>query len=1097
MKRKMIAVFILLFSAISCQNKVEKQFKKLPSEHTAIDFVNQLSETPELNILTYLYYYNGAGVVAGDFNNDDLVDLYFTGNQVSDELYLNAGGFTFQKITKEAQIQNSAGWTTGATHVDINNDGLLDIYVCKVGNYKHLDDANLLYINQGIDENGIPTFKEDAASYNLDFSGFSTHSAFFDFDLDGDLDMYLLNHSVYPNRTYGKGSQRKKLDQLSGDVLFRNDNGKFVDVSAEAGIFQGKSGYGLGLSISDINNDGYPDIYIGNDFFENDYLYLNQQDGTFKEVVSSSENKLGHTTHFSMGNDIADVNNDGLMDILSLDMLPENLETYKTSGLEYGFPIYQHYLKNGYAPQYMQNTLHINLDGGNFAETANLSGLAATEWSWGALLADYDNDGNKDVFVSNGIKGATNDMDFINFISNDNIQRRIEQGMSASDMAMTTEIPEKKIANYFFKNNGDLTFSDVTENWLDTETSFSNGTVYADLDNDGDLDIVVNNVDEKAFVLENTGTKNKALTIEFDGGAQNSFGIGAKVLVYSKSHQISQENYVAKGYLSAVDPTMHIGVGKDSILDSLKVIWPGGGYETLRNVSVENRIQLHQHNAKSNFYQSQQKASNLRFSKLDSVVDFAHDEKTSLDFDREPLVPFANSNEGPDISVADMNNDGLDDLFISGAKRQSSALYIQNEAGEFNEQQLDFFQENILNEDTSHLFFNANGDDFLDLIVVSGGNEFKNGKPLQPRLYLNHNGVFKRDGNQFAGVATNASKVLSMDFDNDGDQDVLILSDQVPGQYGKTPRQYLFSNDGQGNFMESTQDIIPELSLLGNIKDAVSIDIDSNGHNDLIAVGHWMSVSIFLNDGKQLSLRKNNGLQNTQGWWNTIEVTDFDKDGDLDLVCGNWGLNTKFQASKEHPITLYLADFDDNDSREPVITYFHKGIETPFASKDELVKQMPFLNKNFLSYKDFAAASIQDLFGKEKLGKAEKKQILELASVYFENDGQGNFSKRILPKMAQVSSIYDIEIDDVNDDGYPDLLIVGNNYEISTQLGRLDAFHGLILQNNANGGFNMSKSDGFDIFGAVRTLKKITIAGKPSYVVGRNNDSPIFLVKNQ
>ncbi|WP_420320526.1 VCBS repeat-containing protein [Flagellimonas sp.] len=1097
MKRKVIAVFVLLFSAISCQTKAEKQFKKLPSERTAIDFANQLSETPELNILTYLYYYNGAGVVAGDFNNDSLIDLYFTGNQVSDELYLNKGQFTFQKSTKLAGIDNASGWTTGATHVDINNDGLLDIYVCKVGNYKHLDDANRLYINQGVNDDGIPMFKEDAKSYGLDFSGFSTHASFFDFDLDGDLDMYLLNHSVYPNRTYGKGNQRKKADKLSGDVLFRNDNGKFVDISAEAGIFQGKSGYGLGLSISDINNDGYPDIYVGNDFFENDYLYINQRDGTFEEVISHPQNKLGHTTHYSMGNDIADINNDGLMDIISLDMLPENLETYKTSGLEYGFPIYQQYLKNGYAPQYMQNTLHINLNGENFAEIGNLSGLAATEWSWGALLADFDNDGKRDVFISNGIKGATNDMDFINFISNDNIQKRIEQGMSASDMPLINEIPEKKIANYFFKNNGNLTFLDVTEKWLDNETSFSNGSIYADLDNDGDLDLVVNNVNEKAFIIENTGTENHSLTIEFKGNEQNTHGIGAKVISYSKSHQISQENFVSKGYLSAVAPKMHLGLGKDSIVDSLKIIWPGGAHQTLQNVTTNTTITLDRVNASSNYFETQIGNGDIQFSKMDSLVNFVHDERASLDFDREPLVPFASSNEGPDISVADVNNDGLDDFFIGGAKTQGSELYVQDKNGQFASQQAPLFHETATNEDTSHLFFNANGDDFVDLIVVSGGNEFKNGKPLKPRLYLNQNGKFTLAENQFGGVEVNASKVLPIDFDKDGDQDIVILSDQVPGKYGKTPRQYLFSNDGNGYFEDRTQEIIPEFEYIGNIKDAVSIDIDSNGFEDLVVVGHWMSVSVFLNDGKQLRLQKNNGLQHTQGWWNTIEIADMDKDGDLDLVCGNWGLNSKFKASREQPITLYLADFDDNGSEEPVITHYHKGTETPFASKDELAKQMPFLNKNYLSYKDFAAATIQDLFGKEKLQKAEKKSVVELASVYFENNGQGNFTKRALPKMAQASSIFDMALDDVNEDGFPDLLIVGNNYEISTQLGRLDAFHGLILQNDANGNFGIAKNKGFNLFGAIRTLKKITIAGKPSYVAGRNNDSPIFLVKNQ
>ncbi|MGB5482409.1 MAG: VCBS repeat-containing protein, partial [Eudoraea sp.] len=474
---------IVLLSA--CDEKKEKLFNKVTSAHSGIYFKNQLIDTPELNILNYLYYYNGAGVVSADFNNDGLVDLYFTANQGEDKLYINRGGLKFEDVTKVANIHNPGNWTTGATHVDINHDGLLDIYVCKVANYQGMKGRNLLFINKGANEEGIPKFTEEASSYGLDFSGLSTQAAFLDFDLDGDLDMYLLNHSVHPNRTYGKGSQRLEIDSLSGDRLYRNDDGMYKDVSKEAGIFQGKIGYGLGLGVSDINDDGYPDIYVGNDFFENDYLYINQRDGTFKELISSDNRRLGHTTHYSMGNDLADVNNDGLTDILSLDMLPEDLETYKTSGLEYSFPTYQYYLKNGYAPQYMQNTLHLNLGTENFSEIGNLSGISATEWSWGVLTADYDNDGYKDIYISNGIKGATNDMDFISYIANENIQKRISAGMTETDMAFIKELPEKKVANYLFKNNKNLSFKNVTKEWYKEEVSFSNGCVFADLDNDG------------------------------------------------------------------------------------------------------------------------------------------------------------------------------------------------------------------------------------------------------------------------------------------------------------------------------------------------------------------------------------------------------------------------------------------------------------------------------------------------------------------------------------------------------------------------------------------------------------------------------------
>lgn len=1089
-------VFVGAFlMAVGCtQNKSNTLFIKRESAHTGITFKNELKASPQLNILNYLYYYNGAGVIAGDFNQDSLTDLYFTSNQGQDKLYLNTGNLTFQDITQSSNIQNSSGWTTGAVHVDINNDGLLDIYVCKVGNYKDMEGTNLLYVNQGVDEKGIPEFKEEAAKYNLDFSGFSTHAAFLDYDLDGDLDMYLMNHSVHPNRTYGRGAQRKKVDELSGDRLYQNDGETFIDVSATAGIFQGKSGYGLGLSVSDINNDAYPDIYIGNDFFENDYLYINQKDGTFKELISEDDQKLGHTSHYSMGNDIADINNDGLTDILSLDMLPENLNTYKTSGPEYGYPIYQQYLKNGYAPQYMQNTLHLNLGNENFAEVGNLSGLSATEWSWGTLVADFDNDGLKDVFVSNGIKGATNDMDFINFISNESIQRRIDQGMLETDMPLIQEIPEKKIPNYFFKNLGDGTFEDVTDNWTKKEPSFSNGCVYADLDNDGDLDIIVNNVDEEAFVLENTSSAPNNLTVTLKGNKKNGFGIGAKIISYSQSQSIVQENFVSKGYLSAVSPTIQLGLGKDSIIDSLKVIWPGGAYETLYNLSLPNQIKLQQSNAASNYFQDLEKPKEMYFSTKDSLVDFVHKETTSLDFDREPLVPFANSNEGPHVSVADINKDGLDDFFISGAKKQSSALYVQDKTGGFQRQQTELFDLNADNEDTSHTFFHANKGDYPDLIVVSGGNEYTEGEPLRPRLYLNKSGSYELDKDQFKDIETNASKVIADDFDKDGTQELIIVSDQLPTAYGKTPKQYFLKQNGLGDFEDVTQQTIPQLEFLGNIKDIISMDVDQNGYPDLIVVGHWFPVSIFLNDGNTFELQQSNGLDNTHGWWNTVKAADMDGDGDMDLLCGNWGLNSKIKASKERPVTLYQNDFDDNGAIDPIVTYYHKDTETPFASKDELSKQMPILNKKFLFYKDFAKASLEELFGKEKLEGANKKKVFLLNTTYFENDGTGSFSIRKLPKMAQSSSVNAIFINDIDGDGDNDALLTGNTFEISTQLGRLDASHGLLLKNDGNG--NLISAENMNVSGAAREIEQITIDGTRHFIITRNNDRPVFLVKN-
>ncbi len=1094
MKGQFWIIFGFLSILISCGTQEQQTlFVLKDAKHTGITFNNSLKQTPELNILNYLYFYNGAGVSAGDFNGDGLVDLYFTSNQGEDKLYLNQDNLTFKDVTVASNLVNDIGWTTGVTHADVNNDGLLDIYVCKVGDHETIRGQNLLYINQGNNSKGIPIFKEQAANYGLDFIGYSTQAAFFDYDLDGDLDMYLMNHSVNPNRSYGKGSKRKIVDSMSGDILFKNENGKYINVSKEAGIFQGTIGYGLGLAISDINNDGYPDIYIGNDFFENDYLYINQKDGTFKEIISEDDRKLGHTTHFSMGNDIADINNDGLTDILSLDMLPEDLEAYKTSGLEHPYPVYQQYLKNGFAPQYMSNALHLNLDGENFGEIANLSGIAATEWSWGALFADYDNDGFKDLFVSNGIQGVTNDMDYINYISNEEIQKNIEQGLSDKDMELIDRLPKKKVQNYFYKNKGGTEFENVTATWGPQIDSYSNGSVYTDLDNDGDLDLVVNNVNQEAFIMENTLKGGNFLKIQFDGSPKNKFGIGAKAIVFGKNGKSVQENIPTRGFMSAKDNSLNFGVGKDSIIDSIQIVWPQGTFETLKYVKANQILKVSQSNASGDYYTTKHNKTTSNYTTLNRL-DFIHKEYPTLDFDRNPLIPFAYSNEGPSISVADINNDGLDDIFISGGKKQASKLYLQDDEGKFKEHQTDIFEEDAINEDTDHVFADIDNDGDLDLIVVSGGNEFTNGKPLQPRLYHNNNGTFLKE-KTLAQVEINASKIDAMDFDSDGDLDLFIASNAVPTQFGEKPKQFLLENDGTGNFKEVTPSFAPELQDVGNIKDFVWKDIDGNGFLDLIVAGHWTPVTIFMNNGEQLSSQKDNGLDNTNGWWNSIELADLDNDGDLDILAGNWGRNTKFSASLEKPITLYINDFDDNGSIETVVTHFHGERETAFASKDELAKQMPFLNKKFLFYKDFAKASLEELFGKDKLEEATKRKVYTLSTSYFENDGNNNFSEKQLPHLVQSSSVNDIYLVKNDKETINEILMVGNNFEISTQLGRLDASHGFLLQNDEHG--NVGWKQNLGISGAARKIEKITINGKEEFIITMNNDAPAFLVKKQ
>jgi hypothetical protein len=1065
-----------------------------------MDFTNKLTNTPDLNILNYLYYYNGAGVAASDFNNDGLMDLYFTANQSSDKLYLNQGDFQFIDITDKAGISNAENWTTGVTVVDINNDGWMDIYVCRVGNLSEIKSHNLLYINQGPNSEGIPRFVEESEKYKLNIHSYATQATFFDYDLDGDLDMYLLNHSLYPNRNYGSGKKRYEIDSLAGDMLLRNDNGIFIDVSQESGIHQGGIGYGLGVSISDLNNDGYPDIYIGNDFFENDYLYTNQKDGTFKEVIANNETKFGHTTHFSMGNDIADINNDGYTDIVSADMLPQDLKSYKTSGTEYNYQIYSSYLKNGYAPQFMQNTLHINNGGQYFHETAFLSGIASTEWSWAPLLADLNNDGFKDVFISNGIIGATNDMDFISFIANEHIQSRLKKGMGPQDMAFIDKIPTKHIPNYLFQNNGDNSFTDMTEEWFSKIPSYSNGSVYVDLDNDGDLDLVVNNVNEPAMIIKNNTDQmlpdHHYLKIKFKGSEQNRFAIGAKATVYTGDKSISSENYTSRGFMSAVTPELHFGIGKSTTIDSVHIIWPDRRFEKIYHQPIDTTLVVDYKKALSKYENIRPNEISGLLKNRKSPVDFLHKDHTSIEFNRDPLIPFANTNQGPKTTVADVNNDGLEDFFIGGAKAQASELFLQQADGTFQSTQKDLFDKDAISEDVDNLFFDADADGDQDLIVVSAGNEFITGEPLSPRLYINLDGKMVRDSIAFKDVFIHASTVTAVDIDNDGDLDLCITSNGIPREFGKTPKQYIFQNNGQGVFEDITETYAPEFQNIGLVQDLKWIDLNNDTYMDAVVAGHWMPISIFINDGKSLK-PLNSNLSKTNGWWNSLEVGDFDKDGDMDIIAGNWGLNTRLKASETQPITLYRNDFDDNGQEEPVITYFYQDTETTFSSKSELVKQIPMLNKKFLSYSDFANAGFDELFDKEKIENAYKKQTFVLASVYFENDGFNNFSPHPLPFMAQTSSVFDIKKDDFDQDGFADLLLVGNNYEISTQLGRLDALHGLILRNDQKGFFEVIHEQNFDIPGPARNINTIRIQDTVNYMITINNNKTVFLKKSR
>ena len=1077
----------------SCE-KDSSLFERIEPEDSNINFSNDLNLDSHLNILNYLYYYNGAGVAAGDYNNDGFIDLYFTSNEGDDRLYINTGNFTFREVTSKSGINNSEGWTTGVSNVDINSDGRLDLYISKVSGYQNLSGHNLLYVNTGNDKNGKPVFEEQSKKYGLDFSGFSTQAVFFDYDLDGDLDMFLLNHSVHPNRNYGKGSSRQNFDQQAGDRLYRNDNGFYTDVSKEAGIFQGKIGYGLGVSVGDLNGDSYPDLYVGNDFFENDYLYINNRDGSFSEMITANPEKIGHTSHFSMGNDISDMNNDGRPDIISLDMLPENLETYKTSGVEYPFQTYANYLKNGYSPQYMQNTLHINVGDLNFSETAFLSGIAASEWSWGAMFADFDNDTHKDLFISNGIKGATNDMDFIKYISNTKIQKKISQGEFSDYSNLIKDLPEKRVNNYIFQNQGDNTFKDLSEKWINPVESFSHGFVYADLDNDGDLDLVVNNMEEPAGIFRNNADKlespNHFLKVELKGPDSNYFGIGAKVKVYDDGKLQFQEQYLTKGYLSSVAPGLHFGLGKSKKIDSVQVIWPDLKTETRYDIKANSTISFDVKNAVDARKMPEKQQS--RFIVADSLIDQNHIEQQSLDFNKEPLIPFAYSNLGPSSCTGDVNNDGLEDIVIGGGKSQPLNIWIQNKTGTFNKYESKVFTESAISEDIDVALIDIENDGDQDLLVVSGGNEFNTGKPLQPRLYINDQGNFVESSEDFDGLFINASRVSIVDLNNDGFEDISFSANIIPNKYGEIPKQYLYLNDGKGHFKDVTKDFSSSFQNLGMVQDINWEDINNDGFKDAIVAGHWMPVSIYINNGKSLTPLKTN-LNDSHGWWNAIETADFDGDGDLDIVAGNWGLNSRLNANKEEPVQMYLNDFDDNGSVDPVMTYFYKGVETAFSSKEELDKQMPFLKKKFVNYSDYARAKFSEILPEDKVENADILKAYELGSCYFENLGNNEFRKIRLPFEVQISRVFDIQKYDFNNDGFLDLFIVGNDYEISTQLGRLDASHGTVLLNNAKGEFKVSEGIIPPISGAARDIEIIEIDNTTHFIISFNNARPVIL----
>ena len=1089
-------IFVLISTLLSCQKEKDdiKLFDKVESKTSNVTFKNQLKESKDFGILDYLYFYNGGGVASGDINNDGLTDLYFVSNQGENKLYLNKGELKFEDITKKSGLEGHADWQTGVTMADVNGDGFLDIYVCAVSNYKGLKGANELYIN-----NKDNTFSERAKEYGLDFSGFSTQVAFFDYDKDGDLDCYLLNHAVHTSRSYGKAETRGIKDNEAGDYLYENINGKFKDVSVKAGIYQASMGYGLGISVADINNDGWEDIYVSNDFHEDDYYYVNQHDGTFKEEAKT---RMGHQSRFSMGSDIADINNDGFMDLMTLDMYPEDETVEKSSAGEDPFDIYQYKLEFGYFNQYSRNCLQLNMGGQKFIDIAPMAGVSATDWSWSTLINDFNGDGIKDIFVANGIVKRPNDLNYMKFIMGDSPQNsqfsKQEHDKKALDL-----MPDGKVHNYFFKGNQNLQFDDKSMSWGFEEAKIANGATYADLDNDGDLEIITNNINAEATIYNNQSIENLGNSfckIKLKGESQNTFGIGAKVILKANGIEQTQQLMPTRGFMSAVEPILTFGLGKNvQMIDTIKVIWESGKGQVLTKVKVNTTLILDEKDAKL-ISTILAKPVQLTFEEVSNKLNlnFTHKENQYFDFNRESLMPFKVSTEGPKIAVGDVNNDGKEDLYMGGAKGQSGELFLQNATGFINSKQVDFIKDAIF-EDVDAVFLDIDNDKDLDLYVVSGGNEFyENNVEQFDRIYRNDGkGNFKRDVSALPKMFSNKSCVRPFDFDKDGDLDLFVGGRVVPFNYGKTPTSYLLINNGKGNgsspqFTDKIKQLAPELQTAGMVTNAIWSDIDNDGDADLIVIGDWMPIKMYQNDKGKLSLIDND-LSKKTGFWQGILANDFDRDGDLDLVVGNIGLNTKFKKNpKQNALRMYVKDIDGNGSVEQILTYNRNDKWFPVATKDELGKQIPsIINKRFTDYSLYAGKTIEDIFYPEQLEKAEIKEVNTFESVYLENLGSNKYKLTPLPILAQTSKIMTLFLDDYDGDGIKDVIIGGNFYGSNMYQARYDASYGLILKSDGKGNFKtiIPTKSGLMLEGEIRDIQKITVNKLPYYLVARNNNS--------